>query len=426
MDLSNKRLLILGGNPETGALVRHANNLGIHTIVIDPNPNAIAKQFAQEFYDIEVMDVEKLYEKIITLNLDGVLVGVADILVASYFHLCYKLKFPCYATEKAIQVFTSKNDFRNICELNQIDVIPYFKLDEKLKSEDISKIQFPVLTKPVDNGAGVGMKVSYSEKELINNVNFALSHSKRKEFQTEKYMIECDDMLVYYTISDGNIYLSAAADRYTNKSQDVGSPVCISSVYPSKYLNNYLDVVNQRMIELIKSTKILNGVLNIQFFVDINKNFYAYDPGFRLQGEAPHIYLNNINDFDNRSMLINFALTSSTNEPDLNIKNDPFFKGKIATTVWVLLKQGKITKITGLDEIKNDNFIIEIIQRFKVGEIVETEMLGTERQVFARIYCVVNNKTEQNNIYEKIKQILYIENELGENMILDYMDINKL
>ena len=53
-------------------------------------------------------------------------------------------------------------------------------------------------------------------------------------------------------------------------------------------------------------------------------------------------------------------------------------------------------------------------------------MLGTERQVFARIYCVINNKTEQNNIYEKIKQILQIENEHGENMILDYMDINKL
>jgi hypothetical protein len=53
-------------------------------------------------------------------------------------------------------------------------------------------------------------------------------------------------------------------------------------------------------------------------------------------------------------------------------------------------------------------------------------MLGTERQVFARIYCVVNNKTEQKNIYEKIKETLQIENELGENMILDYMDINKL
>ena len=426
MNLSNKRLLILGGNPETGALVRHANNLGIHTIVIDPNPNAIAKQFAKESYDIEVMDLEKLYEKVITLNLDGVLVGVADILVASYFHLCAKLKFPCYATEIAIQVFTSKNDFRNICELNEINVIPYFKLDEKLNKDDIAKIQFPVLTKPVDNGAGVGMKVAFNEKELIDNVNFALTHSKRKEFQTEMYMSDCDDMLVYYTISDGNIYLSAAADRYTNKSQEFGSPVCIGSVYPSKYLNDFLDKVNQRLIKLIKSTEILNGVLNIQLFVDKNKNFYAYDPGFRLQGEAPHIYLNYINNFDNRTMLINFALTSSTNEPNLNIKNDAYFKGKIASTVWVLLKQGKITNIKGMDDIKNDNFIIEVIQRFKLGEIVETEMLGTERQVFARIYCVVNNKMEQENIYEKIKNSLHILDEHGENMILDYMDINKL
>ena len=426
MQFNNKRLLILGGNPETGALVRHANNLGVYTIVIDPNPNAIAKKFANESYDIEVMDIDKLYNKANTLNLDGVLVGVADILVASYFHLCSKLKFPCYATEKAIQVFTSKNEFRNICELNNINVIPYFKLDEKLNIDDIAKIQFPVLTKPVDNGAGVGMKVSFNEKELIDNVNFALTHSKRKEFQTEKYMSECDDMLVYYTISEGNIYLSAAADRYTNKSQEVGSPVCIGSVYPSKYLKDYLDVVNQRIIKLIKSTEILNGILNIQFFVDNNKNFYAYDPGFRLQGEAPHIYLNSINDFDNRSMLINFALTSRTNEPDLKIKNDPFFKGKIASTVWILLKQGKISNISGLDVIKNDSCIIEVIQRFKVGEIVEVDMLGTERQVFARIYCVVNNKKEQENIYEKIKQSLQIEDDYGENMILDNMGINKL
>jgi biotin carboxylase len=426
MHLNNKRLLILGGNPETGALVRHANNLGVHTIVIDPNPNAPAKKNADESYDIEVMDIEKLYNKAITLNLDGVLVGVADILVASYFHLSSKLKFPCYATEKAIQVFTSKNEFRNICELNNINVIPYYKLDANLRKEDIAEIQFPVLTKPVDNGAGVGMNVAFNKEELVSNVNFALKHSKRKEFQTEKYMNECDDMLVYYTICDGNIYLSAAADRYTNKTQEVGSPVCIGSVYPSKYLNDYLNDVNQKMINLIKSTSVLNGVLNIQFFVDKDKNFYAYDPGFRLQGEAPHIYLNSINDFDNRSMLINFALTSNSNEPNIKIKNDPFFKGKIASTIWILLKQGKISNISGLDEIKNQSCIIEVIKRFKVGDIVETDMLGTERQVFARIYSVVNDKFEQEKIYNTIKHQLKIIDEKGENMILDYMDINKI
>ena len=34
--------MILGGNPETGALVQVANALGIHTVVVDPNPAAPA------------------------------------------------------------------------------------------------------------------------------------------------------------------------------------------------------------------------------------------------------------------------------------------------------------------------------------------------------------------------------------------------
>jgi len=43
MDFKKKRLLILGGNPETGSLVSKAQSMGVHTIVVDPNPNAPAK-----------------------------------------------------------------------------------------------------------------------------------------------------------------------------------------------------------------------------------------------------------------------------------------------------------------------------------------------------------------------------------------------
>ena len=42
MTSRDKSLLILGGNAETGALVQVANNLGILTIVVDPNPEAPA------------------------------------------------------------------------------------------------------------------------------------------------------------------------------------------------------------------------------------------------------------------------------------------------------------------------------------------------------------------------------------------------
>ena len=55
MSNKNKRLLILGGNPETGALVDYANRMGVCTIVIDPNPVSPAKKIASESYDINVI-----------------------------------------------------------------------------------------------------------------------------------------------------------------------------------------------------------------------------------------------------------------------------------------------------------------------------------------------------------------------------------
>ena len=55
-----KKLIILGGNPETGVLVDIANSMGIHTIVVDPNPNAPAKKNASESYDIDGFDVDNI------------------------------------------------------------------------------------------------------------------------------------------------------------------------------------------------------------------------------------------------------------------------------------------------------------------------------------------------------------------------------
>uniref|UniRef100_UPI0040482065 ATP-binding protein n=1 Tax=Algoriphagus sp. TaxID=1872435 RepID=UPI0040482065 len=423
-NLSGKRLLILGGNPETEALVKYANELGVHTIVIDPNPNSPAKKSAIESYDVEVMNPEALLEKAKLLDLDGILVGVADILVPSYYNLCMALDFPCYATLDSIDVFTTKNGFRNRCEKYGIGVIPYYHVEKEFNDSDISEISFPILVKPVDNGAGVGMNVSTNSSELKEHIDIAISNSKRKEYLVEKYM-DCDDMLVYYTISDGVPYLSAAADRYTTKAQNVGSPVCSLARYPSKYLDLYIREIHYKVVNLIVDTGVKNGVLNIQFFVD-NDCFYAYDPGFRLQGEAPHLYLNKINDFDNRKMLINFALTSSTQEPDIILKNDAFFRGNFGGTLWVLLKEGQIGKIEGLDEIKLLSANFQIIQRLYVGDQVSKEMIGTERQVFGRFYIVSDSQSELVENIKFIQNTLKISNINSEEMVLEIFDIDKI
>ena len=55
--------------------------------------------------------------------------------------------------------------------------------------------------------------------------------------------MDCDDIVAYYTFKDGNIYLSAIADRITTKKQGNSSPVCIASIYPSKHAKKYYNTI---------------------------------------------------------------------------------------------------------------------------------------------------------------------------------------
>jgi len=246
-----------------------------------------------------------------------------------------------------------------------------------------------------------------------------LKFSKKGGVLVEQFM-NCDDMFAYYTFKDGKAYLSAIADRITTKKQGNLSPVCLGAIYPSKYSNYFIKNINPLMISFFEKLGIQNGVLNIQFFVKDNQ-YYAYDPGFRLQGEAPHIHIAEINKFDHRKMLINFALTGSLGVDDFNGKNDCLFKNGYATTIWVLLKSGIIGNVKGLDIIKANKNVSFVMERFKENDIIETNMIGTERQVFARIYLQCNTFEELKEKIVEFQKILEIKDNHGENMIIDWV-----
>ncbi|WP_299130167.1 carbamoyl-phosphate-synthetase [uncultured Winogradskyella sp.] len=414
-----KKIIILGGNPETAVVVDVANSMGLHTIAIDMGINSPAKQKAKESYDIDVFEVEKVAQIAKDNNVDAVLVGVADILVKPYKDICDILNIPCYATTEAVEAFCSKDGFKKYCLDFDIQDIPGIYIEGVENIDKPHNLGYPVMIKPVDNGGGVGMKICRDEQDYKDSARTAFGFSKKGVILVERYM-DCDDMAAYYTFKDGVAHISAISDRITTKIQGDASPVCIGAVYPSKHSALFIEQMHPKLCKLFKALKIENGILNIQFFVE-DGIVYAYDPGFRLQGEAPHFHLLNIHGFDHRKMLLNFALTGVFGDNDFETINDYTFNGKKACTVWVLLKGGKIDSIKGLDTIKADDNIHFVLERFKEGDTVQEDFLGTERQVYARIYLVVDSITEVNQKIEKIKNTLKVTDTNGNNMILEWL-----
>ncbi len=422
-EFEGKKLLILGGNPETVPLVEIANAMGIKTIVSSGRHTDAAKKAAWKSYDVDGMDVPGLVALANEEKVDGVLVGVADILVPSYCKVCEALNLPCYATQQIVDVFAFKDIFKATCERYGVHGIPEFYLDAEMKREDLDKIVYPVMVKPVDNGGGVGMTVAYNEDELREGVRVALEASHKKRFIVEKYM-QCDDMGMYYTFKDGYCSASCIYDRYTTDEQPGLSRVCLGGTYPSKHLDAYFSRMHENAVRMFREIGIKNGVLMLSGFFE-NGEFYVYDTGFRLQGEAPHLLMKAIHGFDQREMLIRFALTGSEGSIDLAKEDDTYLRGKWAATLWFLLKEGRIAKIEGLDAWKDDPAAIENIQRLHEGDTVLPEWIGNEKQVLTRLYLVCDSKEELAERMKHYEATVRVLNDAGENMLLRGLDVDK-
>lgn len=391
-NLQGKKLLIMGANPETVPLVEMANEMGIKTLVTSNRPDDAAKKVAWKSCSVDGLDVPGLITLAREEHVDGVLVGVADILVPAYCKVCDALNFPCYATQEIVDVFSYKDVFKATCERYGIHGIPEYYLDDFMNPEDVANIKYPVMVKPVDSCSGMGMTVCYREEELRSAVQKALAASRKKRFIVERYM-QCDDMGIYYTFKDGECSASCVYDRYTTDEQKGLSRVCLGGTYPSRHIKEYFERMHENAVRMFKDIGIKNGVLMLSAFYE-NGEFYVYDTGFRLQGEAPHLLMKAVNGFDQREMLLRFALTGEEGDVDLKKEDDPYFRGKWAATLWFLLKKGRIKKIAGLEEIEKDPRIVANVQRLYIGDEVKEEWVGTEKQVLARLYLVCDNKKE--------------------------------
>lgn len=422
-EFENKKLLILGGNPETVPLVEVAHAMGIKTIVASSVPGEAAKKIAWMASDVDGMDVPGLVALAKEQQTDGVLVGVADMLVPSYCRVCDALDLPCYATQEIVDVFAFKDVFKATCERYGIHGIPEYYLSEEMKEEDIAKIQYPVMVKPVDSASGQGIIRADNREELIKAVPYALSFSKKRRFIVEKYM-DCEDMGMYYSFKDGECSVSCVYDRYTTDEQPGLSRVCLGGTYPSKHMNEYFERMHRNVVRMFKEIGIRDGMLMLSAFYE-NGEFYVYDTGFRFQGEAPHLLMKAIHGFDQREMMIRFALTGSQGDLDLKFADDVNLRGKKAATLWLLLKQGTVQKIEGFDEWKDDEDVVDCVQRKYEGDEIPAEWIGTEKQVFARLYFVCDTKKKLAKKLKHYMEVVKVYDQNNENMLLHGFDVDK-
>ena len=416
MNIKGKKLLILGANAISCEIVEAAKALGVYTIATDYNPveKAPAKLIADEYWNDSIMDYDTLLPKIKEHQVDGILTGFIDIVLLPYQHLCELSDLPCYATKEVFETTMDKAKFKQLCRDNGVPVIPEYEL-ESFDPNTISENN-KIIIKPVDNSGSRGVILCEIPEDFQRCLEFALSFSEKKQVVIEKYM-EMDSISASYTIQDGIISLSTLNDRYVHKAEDGGGSVTTMSIYPSQYIDKYINNLNEKVCTMYKNLGVRNGLLSIQFFTD-GKEFYAMEMGHRLTGGQHYMISREENGISALDQLIHFAVTGKMADFSIFEKDNARFKHTYCH-IYILGKQAKIARFEGLDYLKSLPELVHLSQMKMVGDTIGPD--GTSAQKVVGLHLKLKDRNDLSRILNDIQREFHFYDEEGNDLTIELM-----
>lgn len=347
-------------------------------------------------------------------NVTAVFAGASEFNIEQALLLSERLGTRFYATWKQWKLLSNKRSFKDLCKKYCIPVVEEYDFSHEIP-KNLDLLKFPLIIKPVDASAGIGISVCKNIEELIIGYKHAIECSKSKNVIVERYMTG-DEVVIYYTLQDGYISLSAMCDRYTIKQPGV-APLPSAYVFPSKYLSEYQKYDDENVKKMFKALEMKNGFLFIQSFIE-NNRIRFYEMGYRIAGAQGQNIISAVNGVNALEMLVGFALTGKMRGYDLKTQDTANFN-KYACKLTPVLKKGKITKIYGLDKIEAIDGVSKIVAVNNIGDVIDDNAVGTLKQLLTRIYLVADTLDELKNKINKIQDLLKVIDENGNDMILE-------
>ncbi len=384
-DLEGKKLLITGGCRLSEDIIAAAKGMGVYTIVADWHNTYIspAKLMADEHWEESIKDYDKLVQLIKAHKVDGVITGFTDSYLVPYAELCEKVGFPCYATAELFAKTLNKALFKGMCRNNNVPVVPDYDIncfDPSVLSEHNR-----IIIKPVDNSGSRGIVICSDPHKFKDCINHALEYSEKKQIVIEKY-IEMDQISVSYTIQDGVPSLSSVNDDFLFKTPNAGT-VNYGGVYPSKYIDFYIEHIDEKVRRMLVNEGFRNGVLFMQAFCN-GVDLYFFEMGYRLSGGRHYIFTDNQNKSSSLKQLIHFALTGKMADYKIADRDHAKFNN-LCCRYNLIGRPGIVSKIEGIEYLKNKEEVIYFSLLKREGD--EVGMPGTTSTQLLSVYVVTKD-----------------------------------
>lgn len=413
--LRGKKLLILVGGVNLITLVERAKELGIYTIVSDYYDTEIspAKLIADEYWDISWNDIDTLEKKCREEKVDGITTGYSESPVENCIKLCERLGLPCYCTEEQLALTRDKVLFKNVCRRNGVPVVREYSSPQNVSS-------FPVIVKPVDRAGSIGVGIATNPEELRTAYEYALEKSFYKKVIIEDFISDGSKFDVTYAVCGGKPILLSSCDTVNAHNNGFEKVVQSGWLFPSRYHEAFLNKVDEPIKQMIKSLEIKDGYIFFSGFAIQHENdvrFVFFETGFRLSGGHMYRYMIKRGIVNILDLFIIHALTGSTELLEWQKEPKPGLK---CAMVNYYATDGIITKISGIDEIRQMDDCNFLLQIGKTGQKCDTK-----RAILSKVTMIHFCSYSANKLAEDIEyanSVYSVQNENGRDMVYDRIE----
>lgn len=402
-----QKILIIGAGIGQVNLVELSHSMNLYVIVVSPKGNYPAISIADELFECDIYDRERIVEFAKKRHIDAVISDQNDLMMPTVAYVAEKLGLRGN-TFQQVMSYCDKNSFRSICEKVGVPVPPHMAInDDKLIDFPYA---FPWIVKPSDSQSNIGISKIDAIAEYQNAARLALDKSKLGTAIVEQFF-EGEEFVCEGFVYQGKYYNLSFGDRQYFAGTMIPSQTRFPATLEEDVQRRIIEY-EQRITDYIKPSF---GIVHSEYLVNKqNKDICIIESAIRGGGVyiSSHLIPMTIG-VDINTLLLKCALgTIEKEDVECVLANK---KDRSAAYVCFTLPNGVVQSIDGVEKIKN----LEYVKMCDVSGVyvgMHTVPMQTKGMRKGPILVEAANRRELKERIEKIQSLLQImiEDENGE------------
>lgn len=316
-----KKLLLLGGSRYIIPVIEACHELGYKAITCDYLPENIAHNYADEYYNISILDKEAILELAKELNVDGIMSFACDPGVVTAAYVAEKLGLPHSGSYESVSILQNKGRFREFLSQNGFNV-PVAKSYDKVSDalDDIANFNWPVIVKPTDSAGSKGVTKVEKPENLKESIENALSFSHCNEFIIEDFLekVGHSSDTDSFSVNGELKFVSFSAQRFDENCENPYTPSAYS--WPATISEEHQKELIAEIQRLLKLLNMRTSIYNIEVRECTNGKAYIMECSPRGGGNR----LAEMVRFSTGVDLITNAVRAAVGEPVIGIEQKPY------------------------------------------------------------------------------------------------------